>query len=42
MSKEAFDRAYKLGHVLGQGGFGIVYAGFRTRDNHPVSLIQFE
>lgn len=37
---QPFDRQYRVGHILGEGGFGRVYAGFRVRDNLPVAIKQ--
>ena len=39
--EQHFNETYELHHLLGQGGFAVVYSGTRVRDGLPVSGFLF-
>ena len=38
ITPQDFNRIYTTGHMLGRGGFGTVYAGYRNTDQMPVAI----
>ncbi|KAL9960699.1 hypothetical protein ACROYT_G034186 [Oculina patagonica] len=36
--EQHFNETYELHHILGQGGFAVVYSGTRVRDGIPVAI----
>ena len=38
ISRSEFDKKYTTCSLLGKGGFGAVYAGYRNSDHFPVAI----
>ena len=38
ISRSEFDKKYTTCSLLGEGGFGAVYAGYRNTDHFPVAI----
>jgi serine/threonine protein kinase len=38
ISRSEFDKKYTTCSLLGKGGFGAVYAGYRNTDHFPVAI----
>jgi len=36
--RQLFEKAYRVGNLIGRGGFGSVYAGVRLKDNKIVAI----
>jgi hypothetical protein len=42
MNSAPFESLYRMGKLIGRGGFGSVFAGWRLRDQSPVAIKQLK